>query len=297
MRRPTLLFLLILLLALLLTACRACSGRQGQIQPIRPTPTPGGQVVGLPIPVAFSELNENPAAYQNQLIRVSGAFTRLELEPCRQRRGPQIQWGLISEELRLDSVGLTPIVRLAPEGTPMTIDGWWRLYQGPLGCGKQPPDGFAWYLDAAQIIAPNPLPQFGELPPPPTWQPTPPRLQPAHPGNIGDADGRHPAPRRRLSRNSPNQHADRHPARQPTRPAHGDSRLPADQHAPDRRHASPPPHPPPAERLRQRPPPPAPPRRRPWRPPRPAPATPRRQPTPRPCQPPHPATSPVKRKT
>jgi hypothetical protein len=156
-------FIVILLaFSLLLAACRS---RQGQLKPTRPTATPGSQIVGQPIPVSFSELHDNPAQYQNQLIRVSGSFIRIKPEPCRHEWGPQIRWALIADNLRLDSVGYEQILRLAPEGTQLTIDGLWRLYSGPLGCEKKPSTGFAWYLETAQIVAPNPLPIFDSLPP------------------------------------------------------------------------------------------------------------------------------------
>jgi hypothetical protein len=151
-----------LIVALLVSSflLAACRSQQGQLKPIRPTPTAGGQIVGQPLPVSLSQLHENPAQYQDQLIRVSGDLGRLRPEPCRHRWGPQTLWVLLDASLRLDTVGFEPILQLVPQGTNLTLDGWWRLYSGPLGCAKKPPADFRWYLETVQIVAPNPLPLF-----------------------------------------------------------------------------------------------------------------------------------------
>jgi hypothetical protein len=40
----------------------------------------------------------------------------------------------------------------------MTVEGYWRLYEGPLGCGKNAPRAAIWYLEVLRIVEPNPLP-------------------------------------------------------------------------------------------------------------------------------------------
>jgi hypothetical protein len=66
----------------------------------------------------------------------------------------------VAEELQLNAVGFENVLRLLAEGTPMTVTGIWRLYSGPVGCGKAPPDANVWFLAVDQIVEPNPL--FGE---------------------------------------------------------------------------------------------------------------------------------------
>jgi hypothetical protein len=39
----------------------------------------------------------------------------------------------------------------------LTVTGIWRVYEGPVGCGKEPPDGTVWYLEVDRIVEPNPL--------------------------------------------------------------------------------------------------------------------------------------------
>jgi hypothetical protein len=107
--------------------------------------------------VTFSELNSDPSAYRDQLILVTGDFTPLPPEDCRPWTGVPIQWSLVSEGLQLNARGFENILHLVNPGTELTVTGYWRLYQGPLGCGKAPEPGVVWYLDVIQIIEPNPL--------------------------------------------------------------------------------------------------------------------------------------------
>ncbi len=126
--------------------------------PLLPTPTPHVQDAARePQTITFTELNDNPLAYLNQTILVSGEFLPLEQSNCRRTSGPLIQWSLTAENLQLDVLGFERIVQLLPDATPMTIQGTWRLYQGPRGCGKAPPRGSMWFLEAKKIVQPNPL--------------------------------------------------------------------------------------------------------------------------------------------
>jgi hypothetical protein len=136
----------------------ACQAGGNTLKPIRPEPTPVGPFDGRPIPVSFPDLNDNPGAYRDKLIRVSGTYTRLPLPTCEHTSGPRLEWALVSGNLRLDARGFEPVLRLLPGGIILTVDGFWRQYEGPLGCGKEAADGAAWYLETLQIIQPNPLP-------------------------------------------------------------------------------------------------------------------------------------------
>ena len=112
---------------------------------------------GQPLLVDFDALNDNPAEYTNKRIQVSGSFLRLEAEDCELFNGPRIQWGLVAEGLQLNARGFEAIVLpIVSPGTPMTLQGIWRRYPGPAGCGKEPPTGL-WYLEVEQIVQPNPL--------------------------------------------------------------------------------------------------------------------------------------------
>jgi hypothetical protein len=169
---------------LLLVACQA-GGHT--LKPIRPEPTPIAPFDDRPIPVNFPDLNENPGDYQNKLIRVSGTYTRLPRPTCDHTSGPQLEWALVSGNLRLDARGFEPVLRLLPGGIILTVDGFWRQYQGPLGCGKEAPTGTAWYLETLQIIQPNPLPGVFEAGVAPDIEQPPDPLAPT-PGGDGTAE-------------------------------------------------------------------------------------------------------------
>lgn len=133
--------------------------RVGQpLYPILASPTPATVLLQNETTlVGFEELNADPAAFRNQSIQVTGNYTPIELPICQPYAGPRIQWSLVAEELQLNASGFERILRLAEPGISMTVKGVWRLYQGPLGCGKEPEDGAVWYLQVTQILEPNPI--------------------------------------------------------------------------------------------------------------------------------------------
>jgi hypothetical protein len=110
-----------------------------------------------PVPITFSELNADPLSFLNLPIQVSGTFIKLDPPACERFSGPNPQWALVSEDLQLETKGFERIVQILSPGTNMVVEGIWHLYQGPLGCGKGPPVGSAWYLQVQRIVQPNPL--------------------------------------------------------------------------------------------------------------------------------------------
>lgn len=134
------------------------------------TATPTGELVRRPIPLTFVQLNADPAAFQNQYIQLQGAYLELPVPDCYPYRGPLFVWSLadlatnVAQRLRVDAQGFEDVIDLAPEGTPITVEGLWRLYQGPLGCGKNAPREAVWYLEVLRIVAPNPFPGVLESP-------------------------------------------------------------------------------------------------------------------------------------
>ncbi len=151
------------LLLLLLLAAAGCAAR-GQFRSNRAADGPVGAMSRLPAAVTFLDLDANPAGYRNRLIRVTGSFLPAPDISCTPFKGPQIDWAIVDNQLRLDVQGFAQVAELLPEGTPVTVDGFWQLYHGPLGCGKEPPRQTLWYLRAVQLVQPNPLPQLAGLP-------------------------------------------------------------------------------------------------------------------------------------
>jgi hypothetical protein len=148
---------IILLATFLLPLFVACSGRDGQLKPLRPGTEGELLLAAQPQLVTFTQLQEDPEAFQNRLLRVSGSLFKLPPPDCVPYSGPIIEWALIADALRLDAVGFENAVGLLVDGMPMTVDGTFRLYEGPLGCGKAAADGTGWYLEVLRIVQPNPL--------------------------------------------------------------------------------------------------------------------------------------------
>lgn len=148
-----------LILFLLLVGCRP----QGSFKPERAEETPAGDLVRRPLVVSFEELDANPRAFQNRLLRVTGELLQVDPLPCAQVNGPAPQWALINQDLRLNGRGFGPILELVPEASQLTVDGFWRRYRGPLGCGKEPAADTLWYLEAIRLVQPNPFPGIVEL--------------------------------------------------------------------------------------------------------------------------------------
>ncbi len=147
------LFLAVLLILLFLLG----NGRR-PLKPIRPSTAADLLMVSNEATfVTFPDLDTDATAYLDQFIRVSGQYTPQPPPTCLPHNGPDIRWALINNELQLDAVGFETILRELPAGTILTVEGIWRRYHGPFGCGKQPPANDAWYLEVVQIIEPNPL--------------------------------------------------------------------------------------------------------------------------------------------
>lgn len=135
------------------------------LKPVRPGPTAVAVTLSSqPILVTFPELNERPFDFQNQRLRVSGSLTRFTPPACVPYSGPVFRWGLITDDLQMNASGFESLMRLVSTGTPMTVEGIWRLYSGPLGCGKGPVTDDVWYLQVERIIAPNPFPPTTAVP-------------------------------------------------------------------------------------------------------------------------------------
>lgn len=182
------------------------------------TAVPPAELVRRPIPLTFVQLNADPAAFQNQYVQLQGAYLELPVPDCYPYRGPLFVWSLadlatnVAQRLRVDAQGFEELIALAPEGTPITVEGLWRLYQGPLGCGKNAPREAVWYLEVLRIVAPNPFPGVLESPrvtpapeeegeiditplATPTVSPTPdPRLTPSPPLPATMTPGMTPTP-------------------------------------------------------------------------------------------------------
>lgn len=149
--------ILLIVIALIAVGLTRRDGASSQLLPILPAATAPLLAMPAPQPVTLVDLNADPAAFLNQPIRVTGLFLPLAPAPCPRYAGPQFRWALVADNLQLDVLGFERILALLRPDTEMVVEGIWRLYQGPLGCGKGPAPGTAWYLQAQRIVQPNPL--------------------------------------------------------------------------------------------------------------------------------------------
>ncbi len=150
-------FLLLLCFGWLLLNWQTAQNRP--LKPARPSPTPVPLLIERePTSLSLSQLNEDPEAYIGRFIQVGGQPTRLTPPTCTPFNGPAIGWALIGEELQLNGQGYDRLLRQVAPEVEVTVKGIWRLYTGPLGCGKGPASGTLWYIDVTRIVAPNPLP-------------------------------------------------------------------------------------------------------------------------------------------
>jgi len=146
-----------LLFSLFSAALAACSDPGGKLLPFNAGPSPERIFVAEPQLVTFSEIQEHPEDFRDRMIRVTGNYFRAELPLCFPYSGYGAKWMLVNEDLRLDAVGFEQLVHLIPNGSLVTVDGFFRLYEGPIGCGKGAPVTSAWYLETIRIVQPNPL--------------------------------------------------------------------------------------------------------------------------------------------
>lgn len=144
--------------ALLLSGCRAQGVFRSDQDPVQT-----GAMTRRAVQVTLQQLDEAPGDYLNRFIRVRGDFTRLPETTCEKVRGPALGWALSNGQLRLDALGFGSILRLVPDGTSMTVDGFWRAYHRPGDCGQQAEADVVWYLEAVRLVEPNPLPAIGAV--------------------------------------------------------------------------------------------------------------------------------------
>lgn len=145
---------------LLMAGCAGTKSGKGFFGPIPTAATLERVVSNEPIQIDFVTLNAAPQIYQDQLLRISGNYTPLPLPECAPYRGVAVRWALVADSLRMDALGFESVMRLVAPETTLTVDGIWRQYRGPLGCGKEPAMQISWYLEVQRVVEPNPIAQL-----------------------------------------------------------------------------------------------------------------------------------------
>ena len=147
-------------LAILAVAAYACTAQARPLKPVRPTPLPTepfSLVIDEAQQVTFAQIEANPTLFVGQSIRVQGNYVPFEPLVCFPFQGPSFEWGLIADNLQMNARGFEQIVELLADGQPLLLDGVWRQYVGPAGCGKEPASRVIYYLDVREIVQPNPI--------------------------------------------------------------------------------------------------------------------------------------------
>lgn len=152
---------LILFLILIVPLWVACSQ-----ETVETTPTPfdakttavSPLASGSPTPVPLSELLVSPEMYENHFLQVRGNFAPRPLLVCNGEAHPgPAAWALQeSAEVVMPAGGFDNQIRsLMAKGTSMTVNGYWRHWQGPVGCGKQAVGREIWYLKVTELVSPQ----------------------------------------------------------------------------------------------------------------------------------------------
>lgn len=152
--------IILILLCVLLAAIVYWQSQPRPLKPERATATPQEVIVdGQPMLVTFEELNSNATAYQNKWVQVSGNYFPKSPTVCNPlpSNGPIFESVLVAEGFQLDIQGGEVALAIVPVNTSMVVQGIWRQYSGPVGCGKEPASDVVWYLDIRAVIQPNPI--------------------------------------------------------------------------------------------------------------------------------------------
>lgn len=112
-----------------------------------------------PLSVELSQLQRAPEAYEGTLIRVSGEYRRAPVIVCDSiARVSPATWRLSQGDIVIGAGGVENLMRtLLPPGLTVTVNGVWRFWRGPVGCGKDAPLQSVWYLAVTNIVSPSPL--------------------------------------------------------------------------------------------------------------------------------------------
>ncbi len=151
---------LFLVIVLLLVSCRPNTTND------RVTPTPFSSTrnplrppLSESIPISLSNLAANPEFFEGATLQLSGEYKKLPVLSCRE--DPHLSpatWGVVGEGLLANATGHdTQITSLLADNQPITVEGRWLRYTGPVGCGKSASVQEVWYLNVSRIISPHPL--------------------------------------------------------------------------------------------------------------------------------------------
>ncbi len=163
---------------LLLAALAACANSaQMTPTPFPPTWTPGPALVAQQaFPVEIAELLAEPETYDGVYVQVTGRYQKRPLLVCESESATHnaaATWDLLdNSNLSLAAGEFDQALRsLVPDGLTMTVAGYWQLWEGQVGCGKQAVRQQMWFLEVTDVVSPRPIAQVTLTPGSPEGQP------------------------------------------------------------------------------------------------------------------------------
>lgn len=108
---------------------------------------------------ALITLVRNPGFYEGSYLQLSGEYRPIPLMVCSEEgHFPPATWSLVDGEIEILAAGFDGVLRrLAEPGLPLTVEGRWQQWEGPVGCGRRAPVTEIWYFEVNNILSPNPL--------------------------------------------------------------------------------------------------------------------------------------------
>ncbi|GMQ79247.1 MAG: hypothetical protein BMS9Abin02_1815 [Anaerolineae bacterium] len=149
---------LIVLCLVIIIAISACQSEEQE--PV--LSSPAATIAGKPLqPVSVSPITlvRNPSALEDQYIELAGNYKQLPIQVCAgESHSSPIGWHLATGDLEIPASGFEQQLRdLGEDGLPLVVEGRWKQWEGPVGCGRRVPVQQIWYLAVTEIISPNPL--------------------------------------------------------------------------------------------------------------------------------------------
>ena len=149
--------IIVLCLFIILTVSACLAGEQ-EATIVSQAATIAGKPL-QPISISPITLLRNPSALEDMYIELAGKYKQLPIQVCvEEGHASPIGWRLVIDDLEIPASGFDQELReLAAKGLALVVEGQWKEWEGPVGCGRRAPVQQLWYLSVTEIISPNPL--------------------------------------------------------------------------------------------------------------------------------------------
>lgn len=163
MTRTAILTIVSILVLVILAGCDSASR-------MTPTPFPATWTPGPALAaqqsfqVEIADLLAEPETYEGAYVQVTGLYRRRPLLICESESATNpapATWDLQDNtNLSIAAGEFDEALRsLLPDGLTLTVAGYWTLWEGQVGCGKQADKQAMWFLEVTDIVSPSPIVQ------------------------------------------------------------------------------------------------------------------------------------------